>query len=396
MKILVINSGSSSIKFQLFQMPEKEVIASGLVEKIGLNNSEIHYRSTHAKTDLELKIADHAHGLKQVVDLLMDKNLGVISKVEEIDVIGHRVVHGGKDFVSTTLINDEVKDKIRDLFSLAPLHNPPNLKGIEVAEEVFPHAKQIAVFDTSFHQTLPEVAFTYAIPKEFTNQGIRVYGFHGISHQYVSRKALQFSGNPNAKLIVIHLGNGCSMTAIQNGISVEHTLGFGPNEGLIMGTRSGDIDQAVIFYLMDKLNLSAKEVSDILTKKSGMLGLTGESDLRTIEENAAHGDINAKFALHLNAYRIKKYIGAFAAAMNGLDVIAFTAGIGENSDVIRKLVCENMDFFGLKLDSDKNKIRSQQIRDIASENSRVRILVVPTNEELEIAQECQKLLNKKN
>ena len=392
MKILVINSGSSSIKFQLFQMPEKKVLMSGLVEKIGLANSEIHFKTDNIQQDLEIDIPNHTIGIEKIVELLMDKNNGVIKQVDEIGIVGHRVVHGGKDFLRTTQITTEVKNKIKELSDLAPLHNPPNLMGIEVAEKVFPNATQIAVFDTSFHQSIPALAYTYAIPTDLTAKGIRVYGFHGISHQFVSSKALEFIHNPNAKIIVIHLGNGCSMTAIQGGKSVEHSLGFGPNEGLIMGTRSGDIDQSVIYYLMSKMNMTATEVSDLLTKKSGMFGLTGESDLRIIEESAANGNSKAQFALELNAYRIKKYIGAYAAVMNGLDAIVFTAGIGENSDVIRKLVCENMDYFGIKIDQEKNAIRSKEIRDISDKESHVKILVIPTNEELQIAKECAHLV----
>lgn len=374
-------------------MPEERVIASGLAEKIGLNNSEIHYKSDNYAADLQLEISNHSTGLNKIVELLLDPVNGVIENVNEINLVGHRVVHGGKDFIKTTLIDEKVKHRIKSLFSLAPLHNPANLTGIEVAEEVFSQIPQIAVFDTSFHQSLPEKAFTYAIPKEIRDMGIRVYGFHGISHQYVSQKAVEFLNRTNSKLIVIHLGNGCSMTAVQDGKSVEHTLGFSPNEGLIMGTRSGDMDQGVIFYLIEKLGLSGKEVSDILTKKSGMLGLTGHSDLRMIEEEAQNGNSEAQFALELNAYRIKKYIGAFTAAMNGLDAIVFTAGIGENSEVIRKLVCTDMGFFGIHIDDQKNRERKKTVRDISSAESKVNILVIPTNEELEIAKECLRLMN---
>lgn len=394
MNVLVINSGSSSIKFQLFDMPGKDVIASGLVEKIGLENGEIHYKTSTVKKDIEIKIPDHAFGLKEVVKLLLDKQIGVIRDVNEIDAVGHRVVHGGNNFIHTTFINQDVKAKIKSLFSLAPLHNPPNLKGIEVAEEVFSEASQIAVFDTSFHQSLPEKAYTYAIDKKFRDENhIRVYGFHGISHKYVSQRAVEFLGKKDAKLITIHLGNGCSMTAIQNGKSLDHSLGFGPNEGLVMGTRSGDMDSSVIFYLMDKLGYSAKQVSDLLSKESGMLGLTGESDLRTIEANATNGDKNCQLALEINAYRIKKYIGAYTAAMNGVDALVFTAGIGENSDVIRTLVCEDMDYLGIKINDEKNQIRAKEIRSIQADDSRVQILVIPTNEELEIANACFALKN---
>lgn len=392
MKILVINSGSSSIKFQLFNMPEERVLASGLVEKIGLSDAEIHFKSESHKIDLALEIPDHSVGLQKVVELLMHQKTGVISKVEEIQMIGHRVVHGGSNFVQTVEINEEVANKIKSLFNLAPLHNPPNYIGIKVAQEIFPQAKQIAVFDTSFHQTLPEKAYTYAIPLKYRDEHkIRVYGFHGISHQYVSEKAIDFLNLKESKIIVIHLGNGCSMTAVENGKSIDHSLGFSPNVGLIMGTRSGDIDQGIIYYLMDKFNKSSQEISDELTKRSGMLGLTGDSDLRNIENRASNGDEIAQMALELKAYRIKKHIGSYAAALNGLDAIVFTAGIGENSDYIRKSVCENMDFFGIKLDENKNNIRNQEIRDISTEESKVKILVIPTNEELQIAKECYEI-----
>lgn len=389
MKILVINSGSSSLKFQLFNMPQQEVLAFGLVEKIGLRNGEIHFNTSSKSIDIAMEIPDHDMGLREVVKLLMSSASGVISNVEEIKIIGHRVVHGGNDFLHTTEITQAVVDRIESLFTLAPLHNPPNHVGILVAQEIFPHTQQIAVFDTSFHQTLPEKAFTYAIPLKYRDEyNIRVYGFHGISHQYVSQKAIEYLYNPQAKLIIIHLGNGCSMTAIKDGKSIDHSLGFGPNVGLVMGTRSGDIDQAVIFSLMEKFNMSAQEVSDLLTKESGMLGLTGDSDLRSIEENALKGDQIAELALELSTYRIQKYIGAYAAALNGLDAIIFTAGIGENSELVRQKVCENMDFLGIELDQEKNKIRSKEIRDISNANSKTKVLIIPTNEELQIAKEC--------
>lgn len=389
MKVLVINSGSSSIKFQLFKMPEQEVVASGLVEKIGLNNGEIHYNTQKKSVNIEMEIPDHAVGLREVVNLLMSSASGVISNVDEIEMIGHRVVHGGKEFLNTVEINQEVIDRIKSLFNLAPLHNPPNHVGIVVAQDIFPNARQIAVFDTSFHQTIPEKAHTFAIPLKFRDEhDIRMYGFHGISHHYVSQKAIEYLHNPSAKLIVIHLGNGCSMTAIKDGKSIDHSLGFGPNQGLIMGTRSGDIDQAVIFYLMEKFNMGAQEVSNLLTKQSGMLGLTGDSDLRGIEERANIGDEIAQLALEMNTYRIKKYIGTYAAVLNGLDAIVFTAGIGENSELIRAKVCEDMSYFGIELDANKNSIRSKEIREISTEYSRTKVLVIPTNEELQIAKEC--------
>lgn len=393
MKVLVINSGSSSIKFQLLDMPEEKVIASGLVEKIGLKNGEIHYKTIKNNISKVLEIPNHEVGLREAVSLLLDEKIGVLENLNEVEIVGHRVVHGGKKFMNTTKINASIKNQIRSLFSLAPLHNPPNLKGIEIAEELFKKATQVAVFDTSFHTSIPEKAYRYAIPNEyFEDDDIRVYGFHGISHQYVSSKAIEFLKKSNSKIITIHLGNGCSMTAIENGKSIEHSLGFGPNEGLIMGTRCGDIDPSVIFTLMEKYELSKNEIANILSKKSGMLGITGYSDLREIEAFASKGDVNCILALEMKAYRIKKYIGSFVSALNGLDALVFTAGIGENSDLIRSLVCKNMDFFGIEIDEEKNKVRSKEIRNIKSKNSKIDVLVIPTNEELEIAKQSYQLL----
>ncbi len=393
MKILVINSGSSSIKYQLINMPQEEVICSGLVERIGLNNAEIHYKSSENKINEVLEIPNHEVGLKKVVQFLLDDKIGVIKSTDEIKTIGHRVVHGGSTFSNTTIINDEVKDKIKSLFSLAPLHNPPNLEGINVCENIFPKATQVAVFDTAFHQTMPEVAYKYAIPNKFlTEEHIRVYGFHGTSHKYVSEKAIEFLDKQNTKLITIHLGNGCSMTAIQNGKSIDHTLGFGPVTGLIMGSRSGDIDHTIIYYLVHNLGYTLEEVNDMLQKQSGMLGLTGFSDLRDIEAEAAKGNKECQLALDMNAYRIKKYIGSYAAAMNGLDAIVFTAGIGENSVLIRGLVCKNMDYLGINLDAEKNNLGAKKLTEIQSETSKVKVLIIPTNEEVEIAKQSYQLV----
>ena len=394
MKILVINSGSSSIKYQLIEMPAKNVICSGMVERIGLENPMIHYKSEENEFDKVMHIPDHHIGLEKMTRLLLDKKIGVLKNVDEIGAVGHRVVHGGSNFSKTTLIDQDVKDKIKELFELAPLHNPPNYVGIEVAEKIFPKAKQIAVFDTAFHQSIPEEAYKYAIPNKFLEENqIRVYGFHGTSHKFVSEKAIEYLNKKESKIITIHLGNGCSITAIENGKSVDHSLGFGPMNGLIMGTRSGDVDQSVIFYLVKSLGYSIDEVNKILQKESGMFGLTGFSDLRDIEEAAEKGDKTCKVALEMNAYRIKKFIGSYAAAMNGLDAIVFTAGIGENSDVIRKLVCKDMEFFGIDLDLEKNSVRSKEIREINTPNSKTKILVIPTNEEIEIAKQSYKLLS---
>lgn len=390
--ILIINSGSSSLKFQLIQMPEEEVLASGLVERIGLEGAKLHYKTGKDSISEELSAKDHAIALKAITDLLMSPEKGVIQNAEDIAAIGHRVVHGGDNFSKTIAINKEVKAKIKDFFSLAPLHNPANLKGIEVAEELFPKAKQVAVFDTAFHRTIPRKAAQYAIPNEFFEKDhIQLYGFHGTSHKYVTEKAIDYLKNEHSKIISIHLGNGCSITAVKDGKSIDHSLGFAPVNGLIMGTRSGDIDQSVIFYLIDQLGYSPQEVSDILHKKSGMYGITGYSDLRDIEGQAAKGNKQCQLALDMNAYRIKKYIGAYAAAMNGVDALVFTAGIGENSDMIRSLVCSDMDFLGIKLDEEKNKERSNNLRSINADDAKVKILVIPTNEELEIAKQAYKL-----
>ena len=393
-KILVINSGSSSLKFQLIAMPEETVIASGLVERIGMDDAIYSFESIKNTDTKILKILDHHQALELVAIFLLAIDLGVISSPKEIDAIGHRVVHGGKHFSDTTLITNEIKQKIHQLSSLAPLHNQPNLVGIKVAENIFPDAKQVAVFDTAFHQSIPEKAHRYAIPKElYEKEHIRLYGFHGTSHKYVSEKATAYLNNPKSKIIVLHLGNGCSATAINAGKSVDHSLGFGPLTGLVMGTRSGDIDPAIILYLMETKGYSYQEISNLLNKKSGMLGLTGFSDMRETQKGYTNGDSDCIIALEMNAYRIKKYIGAYAAAMNGLDALVFTAGIGENSSLLREMVCSEMDFLGIELSQEKNNSKEKGIREIQSDNSRAKVLIVPTNEELEIAKQSFELIN---
>lgn len=397
MKVVIINSGSSSIKYQLIDMPENAVICSGMIDRIGLETSNLSYVTDSIKVQETLPIANHKIGLEKIAQLLMDDKVGVIKSTSEIQAVGHRVVHGGSSFTKTVVITEEVKEKIRQLFDLAPLHNPANLEGINVAEEIFNTAQQVAVFDTAFHQTIPVVAHKYALPNYLlTENKIRLYGFHGTSHKYVSEKAIHYlkqnSVTKDSNIITIHLGNGCSMTAVKDGKSIDHTLGFGPMNGLIMGTRSGDVDQSVIFYLVNSLGYSLDDVNTMLQKQSGMLGLTGFSDLRDIEANAENGNVECQLALDMNAYRIKKYIGAYTAVLNGLDAIVFTAGIGENSSYIRKLVCTDMDYFGLELDQAKNEVRSKEIREINTPNSRTKILVIPTNEEIEIANQVYELL----
>jgi acetate kinase len=392
MKIVIINSGSSSIKYQLIDMPSNEVICSGMIDRIGLETSNFSYKTNKDSLEEILPIPNHKIGLEKISQLLLDETIGVIKSTQEIEAVGHRVVHGGASFSDTVMIDEEVKEKIKQLFELAPLHNPANLEGIIVAEEVFPSAKQVAVFDTAFHQTMPEVAYRYAIPNYLlTENKIRAYGFHGTSHKYVSEKAMGFL-EKNSKIITVHLGNGCSITAVKDGKSIDHSMGFGPMNGLIMGTRSGDIDQSVIFYMVNTLGYQLSEVNTVLQKQSGMLGLTGHSDLRDIQANAEKGDVNCQLALDMNVYRIKKYIGSYAAVLNGIDAIVFTAGIGENSAYIRKSVCEDMQFLGLELDEAKNTIRSPEIREINTANSKTKILVVPTNEELEIANQVYDLI----
>ncbi|MGB0777333.1 MAG: acetate/propionate family kinase [Flavobacteriaceae bacterium] len=395
MNILVINSGSSSIKFQLISMPSQEVTCSGLVERIGLEDAIVNYKTAKVKYSEIHQIPSHKEGLEAVAKLLMHKEIGVIGNKNDIQAIGHRVVHGGSYFSDTVKVDQKVKDEIEDLFGLAPLHNPANLEGIEVAETIFPNAAQVAVFDTAYHQSIPERAYRFAIDKKLSDeQKIRVYGFHGTSHKFVASQMQDFLGKENCKkLISIHLGNGCSITAIKDGKSIDHSLGMGPVNGLIMGTRSGDIDQSVIFYLMDRLGYSSQEANNFLQKKSGMLGLTGYSDLRDIEEAAMNGNRDCQLALEMAAYRIKKFIGSYIAALNGVDAIAFTAGIGENSNTMRSLVCQNLNYFGIELDEDLNEIRSKDTRIISKNEAQVKVVVCPTNEELEIAIQSFDLLN---
>lgn len=393
MQVLVLNSGSSSLKFQLFSMPEETILCSGLIERIGLEDGKFKFNTTKDSIEVVTSIPNHKVGLELLAKQLLNTETGIIKSANDIDIVGHRVVHGGKHFSDTTEITEEVKEKIKALSSLAPLHNPANLEGIEVAEAIFSNAKQIAVFDTAFHQSIPEKAYIYAIPREFSEKhSIRLYGFHGTSHKYVSEKAIEYLGKTHSKIITIHLGNGCSMTAIKDGKSMDHSLGFSPVSGLIMGTRSGDIDPAIIFYLADKFDYSLSEINTLLQKKSGMLGLTGYSDLREIQAEAAKGNKDCQLALEMNTYRIKKYIGSYAAILNGLDAIVFTAGIGENSSLIREMVCKDLDFLGIELDLNENNKRTQTIREINIETSKVKILLVPTNEELEIAKQSVGLI----
>ncbi|GAB3786939.1 acetate kinase [Spirosoma horti] len=395
MHILIINAGSSSLKYQLFNMPAIEPLCTGLIERIGTDQSFIRHNVVSQPSSPVIErhepIATHAQGFAELVALLSDANVGVIQHPDEIMAVGHRVVHGGENFTRATRITPSVKEKIKSYFPLAPLHTI-NYVCIEIAEQTFPKAEQVAVFDTAFHQSMPEYAFRYAIPESlYREEGIRVYGFHGTSHKYVSEKAAAWLGKPDAKLISVHLGNGCSITAVQNGKSLDTSMGFSPLAGLVMGTRSGDIDPAVIFYLIEH-GYSPDRVNTILNKQSGMAGFTGFSDMRDVRNLRDEGDAMAELATELYAYRVKKYIGAYTAVLNGLDALIFTAGVGENDSVVRARICQQLDYLGIHLDPDKNVAISPGIREINSVESPVKILVIPTNEELEIAQQSFSLL----
>lgn len=392
MKVLVINAGSSSIKYQLYQMDQESVLAKGRVERIGFDSSILVHEPAHQSEVREVsEILDHQTAIRKVVEALLHREYGVIHNVEEIEAVGHRVVHGGESFSSSVRVTPEVKEEIKCLFELAPLHNPAHLMGIHAVEKVMPHVPQVVVFDTAFHQTMPPKAYLYPIPKVLYNKHkIRRYGFHGTSHAYVSQQAAKFLGKPieQLKLISCHIGNGASVTAIDQGKSVDTSMGLTPLEGLMMGTRSGDIDPAVVPFAMAKEELTMREVNSMLNKHSGLLAISGiSSDMREIEEAKRQGDENAQLAFDMYVYRIKKYIGSYAAAMNGFDALIFTAGIGENSVGVRKAVCENLDFFGIQLDETKNEQCCEDINEITIKGSKTKVLVIPTNEELVIARD---------
>lgn len=400
MKILVINTGSSSIKYELFDMDHHQVLASGLAEKIGektglLTHKRILAHGKSAEKVEERVFADHYQGLNRIVELLIDKEYGGMQDTSEITAVGHRVVHGGEAFQSPSIIDEKVIAEVRENIPLAPLHNPPNLTGIEVARSIFPGAPQVAVFDTAFHQTIPRRAFLYAIPFElYRKERVRRYGFHGTSHAYVAERAAHHLGRPlnGINLITIHLGNGASMAAVQKGKCIDTTMGMTPLAGLVMGTRSGDVDPALPFFLADHLGMSLREIDTLLNKESGLKGLCGANDMREVLEKEIAGDEQAHIALDVYTYRIKKYIGAYYAALGSLDAIVFTAGIGENSPEIREMCCEGLSKLGIVLDADKNLSTDRREREVSSPGSQVKILVIPTNEELRIAQETKKVL----
>lgn len=395
MKILVINCGSSSLKYQLMDMDGEKVLAKGLCERIGIPGSRMkHEVPGKDEYIVEQDMPDHSVAVKLVFDALTGEH-GVVKSVDEISAIGHRVLHGGNKFTESIVVNEEVKKVIRECFDLGPLHNPANLMGIEACEKVVPGKKNVAVFDTTFGMTLPEKAYYYAIPTEYYEKyAIRRYGFHGTSHAYVSKETIRFGGldKDKAKVIVCHLGNGASISASIGGKAVDTSMGLTPLEGLIMGTRSGDIDGAVIQFIANHENRTVDEVLNILNKKSGVLGMTGvSSDFRDVEKAAAEGNHMAEVALDAFRYRVAKYIGAYAAAMNGVDAIAFTAGVGENDKTTRKLVVEQyLGYLGAKIDPERNDVRGKEAL-ISSDDSKVKIFLIPTNEELAIARDTKRL-----
>jgi len=398
MKVLVVNSGSSSIKYRLFDMTDQSLLAKGLVERIGIKGSLInHYPTGKDAVKKEVNIPDHRKGIELVVDALLNDEHGVIKDISEISAVGHRVVHGGEKYSGSVLLNEDVMDTLNEFIELAPLHNPPNILGIKVCQELLPDTPQVGVFDTAFHQTIPEHAYLYGVPYHYYEKyRVRRYGFHGTSHQYVAQKAAEMLGKDlkELKIVTCHLGNGSSLTAVKDGKSIDTSLGFGTISGVIMGTRCGDVDPAVIPYLMGKENLSFEEMNNILYKKSGFMGLSEgiSSDKRDLEEKAQEGDRKAQRTLNVLHYGLRKYIGAYAAAMNGLDVIVFTAGIGENSPGLRKKVCGELSYFGIEIDDNKNSVLGKKAI-ISTENSKVAVLVIPTNEELMIARDTAEICN---
>lgn len=397
MNILVINAGSSSLKYQLYDMTKETVLAKGRVERIGMESSILtHEVEGQADVREVSEILEHTTAVKKVLDMLTHRKFGVLGSIEDIQAVGHRIVHGGETFRESALIDATVKLEIRNLFDLAPLHNPAHMMGIAAVEANLPDVPQAVVFDTAFHQTMPPTSYLYAIPSVFYRKHkVRRYGFHGTSHDYVSKQAAAFLGRPleELKIVSCHIGNGASCTAILHGKSFDTSMGMTPLEGLMMGTRSGDLDPAIVPYAINKEDLTLNEVNSMLNKHSGLMAVSGiSSDMREVVQAMEEGNESARLAFEMYTYRIRKYIGAYAAAMNGLDAILFTAGVGENSDALRKRVCEELTFLGLELDESRNKARSNETRRISADGSRVEALVVPTNEELLIARDTYRLV----
>ena len=399
MKILVLNCGSSSIKYKLFDMTTKEVMAQGGIEKIGLPGSFLKLTLPNGeKKILEKDVPEHTTGIDFILNTLVSEEYGAIKSLDEINAVGHRMVHGGEKFAKSVLIDQEVLDTFIACSDLAPLHNPANLKGVNAVSAILPNVPQVGVFDTAFHQTMPDYAYMYAVPYElYTKYGVRRYGFHGTSHRYVSKRACEFLGLPveGTKIITCHVGNGGSITAVKDGKSVDTSMGLTPLEGLMMGTRSGDIDGGAVTYIMEKEGLDATGISNLLNKKSGVLGVFEKSsDMRDLESAAAAGEPRAVLAESMYFYRIKKYIGAYAAAMGGVDVIVFTGGVGENQANARSGACEGLEYMGVKVDLEKNKTRGVEAI-ISADDSKVKVVVIPTDEELMIASDTMDILSAK-
>ena len=398
MKILVLNCGSSSIKYKLFDMDSKEVIAQGGIEKIGLKGSFLKLTLPNGeKKVLEKDIPEHTVGVEFILNTLVSPEYGAIKSLDEIDAVGHRMVHGGERFSKSVLLDKEVLEAFVACNDLAPLHNPANLKGVNAVSAILPNIPQVGVFDTAFHQTMPDYAYLYAVPYElYEKYGVRRYGFHGTSHRYVSQRVCEYLGikAEGLRLITCHIGNGGSIAAIKDGKCIDTTMGLTPLEGLMMGTRSGDIDAGAVTFIMDKEGLTTTGVSNLLNKKSGVLGISGvSSDMRELEAAVAEGNPKAILAENMYFYRIKKYIGAYAAALGGVDVILFTGGVGENQASCRAGVCEGLEFMGVKIDAEKNKVRGEEAI-VSSDDSKVKVVVIPTDEELLIASDTMTVVSK--
>lgn len=398
MKILVLNCGSSSVKYKLIDSDSKKVLAEGGVEKIGLPDSFLKFKKPDGeKETIYVSMPTAKEAVKNILDLLTDPKNGVVKSLDEIEAVGHRVVHGMEDFSESVIITPDVIKKVKEAYSVAPLHNPANVTGIEAVESLIPDVPQVAVFDTAFHQTMPAKAFMYALPYDlYEKYGVRRYGFHGTSHRYVSKRACEFLGLPYEKqrIITCHIGNGGSITAIRDGVSVDTSMGLTPTEGLMMGTRSGDVDPGALIYLMEREHLDAAGLSKLVNKQSGVLGVSGKSsDMRDIEAAIEAEDDKAKLALEMYEYRIIKYIGAYVAVLGGVDVIVFTGGVGENQVRTREAICKQLAYLGVTFDSEANKVRGQEI-EISGKDSKVHVVVIPTDEEMMIAQDTAALVKK--
>ena len=399
MKVLVVNCGSSSLKYQVLDMGNSELLAKGLVERIAIDGSVINHEKTGMdKFVLEAPMGNHKDAIGYVLDALVSKDHGVINSMDEISAVGHRVVHAGEKYASSVLITPDVMDALEECSDLAPLHNPPNIMGIRACQELMPDTPMVAVFDTAFHQTMPAEAYIYAIPYEYYEKyKIRKYGFHGTSHKYVAERAAELLKKDvgQLKIVTCHLGNGASCAAVRNGICIDTSMGFTPLDGLVMGTRSGAVDPAIITFIKEKEELSADQVVSILNKKSGMLGVSGvSSDFRDVEQQAEKGNERCSLAIKIFAHRVKSYIGSYMAQMDGADVIVFTAGVGENDIMMRELICSDMEVMGIKIDPDRNNIRGEE-RIISADDSKVAVMLIPTNEELVIARDTAEIVGKK-